>query len=550
MLVASLLLGELVSRRLVASLDRLASVSTDLPGKIFGGNKLDWGSGAVVETQKLTDNLRETAAALEAKFDEVSQVNAALEGKVTERTRALQESEERYRQFFENNHTVMVLVDPESLSVVDANPAASTFYGWSREALRGKKISEINTLAPARLGVEIQRANARDPYQHEYQHRLADGSIREVEIFTGPIQVRGRALLFSIIHDISERRETERRLAEIFRFNEQVLATLPVGVATFAAGGQCLSVNHEGARIVGAPVEALLRENFRRLPNWETTGFLAAAENVLATGEGMRLKTHGTSSFGRAIWIDTDFARFMAGEPPAPHLLMVFVDMTERKQAEEQIQRALQEKEVLLKEVHHRVKNNMQVIYSLLNLQARGIADDAVRALFEESRDRVNSMALIHEQLYRSENLAQIDFKSYLQDLVRGIASTYKRPEIAVSVEMENLALDVNAGIPCGLMVNELVSNSFKHAFPGGRSGAIRVGISRNAGSRYELTVADDGVGFPPGRDFRTTSSLGLQLVIGLVGQIRGTVELMRGEGTRFVVAFPGPAAVEEGQHG
>jgi two-component sensor histidine kinase len=225
-----------------------------------------------------------------------------------------------------------------------------------------------------------------------------------------------------------------------------------------------------------------------------------------------------------------------------------------RKLAEDQILRSLKEKEVLLKEIHHRVKNNMQVIHSLLNLQAKTLTDRQVRVMLEESRDRVYSMALVHEKLYRSEDLAHIEFKDYLQNLLQSIASTYKRHDIVFSVDMENVALDVNIGIPCGLIVNELVSNCLKYAFPDGRKGTITVGITRNSEGNYVLTVADNGIGFPADVDFRKTSSLGLQLVNVLAEQIHGTIELSneraKTEGARFHITFPGTPESRGKQHG
>ena len=231
--------------------------------------------------------------------------------------------------------------------------------------------------------------------------------------------------------------------------------------------------------------------------------------------------------------------RFFMQQEKSVHIAAIR-DITDRKRAEEQIQRSLKEKEVLLKEIHHRVKNNMQVIYSLLNLQAKSIADTTIRAMFEDARNRVNSMALIHEKLYQSKDLAHINFKEYLQNLVAGIADTYKRRDVVLSVDMEPIALDVNVGIPCGLIVNELVSNSFKYAFPEGRNGMVKVGIKRNSEGNYVLTVADNGIGFPATVDFRNTPSLGLQLVNVLTGQINGSIELSKAEGTTFRITFPG----------
>jgi two-component sensor histidine kinase len=229
----------------------------------------------------------------------------------------------------------------------------------------------------------------------------------------------------------------------------------------------------------------------------------------------------------------------------------MITDITQRKQMEEQLHRSLQEKTVMLQEIHHRVKNNLTVVYSLLDLQAKGITDAATRAKFEESRNRVLSMALIHEKLYRSADLAHVDFKEYLQSLTRSIAETYNQPHVVLSVEMmEPVALDVNVGIPCGLIVNELLTNALKYAFPEGRAGRIRVGISSNGDGSHVLFVADNGIGFPVDLDFRATSSLGLQLVNGLAAQIRGQVELSRQDGTRFSITFPGTPERKGEQHG
>jgi PAS domain S-box-containing protein len=213
-------------------------------------------------------------------------------------------------------------------------------------------------------------------------------------------------------------------------------------------------------------------------------------------------------------------------------------DITERKVAEERISQALQEKEVLLREIHHRVKNNLQIIHSLLNLQAKGIADPGVRALFEESRDRVNAMALIHTRLYRTEDLAQIDFREYLESLVRSVAATYNRTGVTLVVKMEPLLLDVNLGIPCGLIVNELVANSLRHAFPEGRGGTVQVGVSRDDNGRYLLTVADDGIGLSSNLDAVGGASMGLKLVQILAGQLGAVMTLETSAGTSFCFDF------------
>ena len=267
----------------------------------------------------------------------------------------------------------------------------------------------------------------------------------------------------------------------------------------------------------------------------------AFLQQILATGEKQSgLEYRVLRKDGTYLWYTANAARVTDPVDGSHTLVGIGRDITGRKRAEEQLQRSLEEKTVLLKEIHHRVKNNMTVVYSLLNLQAQKVTDPTCRAMFDESRNRVMSMALIHEKLYGSKDLAHVDYKEYLKSLVAGIAETYKRDNVVVSVAMEPLALDVNVGIPCGLIVNELVSNCLKYAFPVGRKGTITVGINNDSAGNNVMTVEDNGVGFPETVDFRNTTSLGLQLVNALSGQINGSIELSKVEGTKFSITFPG----------
>jgi two-component sensor histidine kinase/PAS domain-containing protein len=218
-------------------------------------------------------------------------------------------------------------------------------------------------------------------------------------------------------------------------------------------------------------------------------------------------------------------------------------EIDERTQAEIRIREALTEKEVLLKEVHHRVKNNLQVISSLLNLQAAEITDPNTLIALRESQNRVRSMALIHEKLYQSNDLAHIDFSIYLQSLVYSLAQSYRvqANKVDIQVQAEKIFLDLDTAIPCGLMVNELVSNSIKYAFPEDRSGKIIVSFSSTAHNRYSLAVSDDGIGLPAGFDYKNSSSLGLKLVDSLVRQIDAKLVLDCVKGTRVEINFSKP---------
>lgn len=216
------------------------------------------------------------------------------------------------------------------------------------------------------------------------------------------------------------------------------------------------------------------------------------------------------------------------------------VELNERKQAEDNLKKSLREKEILLKEVHHRVKNNLHVVSSLLQLQSETIADSQIAKMFEESENRIHSMALIHEKLYRSQNLAQINFGEYLEDLVTNLFESYNvsNERIQLELETEPIFVNIETATPCGLIVNELVSNSLKHAFPQEKTGIIQVCCYQNEGKRIYLKIKDNGIGFPQNRDFRNTNSMGFQVVCTLIRQLKGCIEIDRTGGTTFDLNF------------
>jgi PAS domain S-box-containing protein len=219
---------------------------------------------------------------------------------------------------------------------------------------------------------------------------------------------------------------------------------------------------------------------------------------------------------------------------------VILRDITERRRSEEQLRCSLEEKEALLKEVHHRVKNNLQMISSLLKLQANSVADATGLAWLADSQNRVRALALVHETLYRSTNLAKIDMARYLENLCAQLFQAYlpDASKVRLDLAVTNGSLDMDRAIPCGLLVNELVSNALKYAFPGGRSGQLAVKLDAQPDGTYVLDVGDDGVGLPKDLDFRQTKTLGLQLVCGLTRQLAGAISVDRRLGTRFTILF------------
>lgn len=216
-------------------------------------------------------------------------------------------------------------------------------------------------------------------------------------------------------------------------------------------------------------------------------------------------------------------------------------ELMQRRQAEAHLTTSLREKEVLLKEVHHRVKNNLQIVSSLLELQSDVLDDAALLAQFRESQDRIRSMAIIHETLYQSQDLARLDLACYIHTLSAQLVQSYKvNPQrITVRLQVEPVILDIDQAIPCGLILNELLSNAFKYAFPQNRTGEVYIDLHAGTAQQAGLVVKDNGIGFPDEIDFHHTESLGLQLVIMLTEQLQGTIALERADGTTFTLTFP-----------
>jgi PAS domain S-box-containing protein len=228
-------------------------------------------------------------------------------------------------------------------------------------------------------------------------------------------------------------------------------------------------------------------------------------------------------------------------DPRVQGVVVNYRDVTEREQAQAKLRESLSEKEVLLKELHHRVKNNLQVVSSLISLQSQHVTDPRARQMLQETQNRVMSMAILHRGLYGSKNISRIDCADYVSNVVAQVFSSYGDAStgIKVKTDVAQISVGIDVAIPCGLIVSELVSNCLMHAFPKGGPGEVLVDLHTTSHNKLTLNVSDNGAGFPTDVDFRNTESLGLQLVNALTGQLGGTVDLVRNGGTTFSITFP-----------
>jgi len=302
---------------------------------------------------------------------------------------------------------------------------------------------------------------------------------------------------------------------------------------------------YETAELAGQSIEALIPERYRGTHSTSRTAY-SSAPRLRPMGSGREL--HGRRKDG------SEFpAEISLGPVETPDGIFVTAavrDLTERLRQEDENRRArraieitaeltaaLREREILLQEVHHRVKNNLQVISSLINMQGRAVTDEAARAALRDCQARVQAIGLIHEQLYRYADYARVPFAEYVRGLVGNLAEALGGPGVRLDIDIAPVALAVDKAIPCGLIVNELVTNAFKHAFPAGRRGTIVVRLHEVAPGRCELSVEDDGVGMPAPP--AGGHSLGLQLVDTLVAQLGGTFSRSAATGTACSVTFP-----------
>jgi two-component sensor histidine kinase len=244
---------------------------------------------------------------------------------------------------------------------------------------------------------------------------------------------------------------------------------------------------------------------------------------------------------GRRIWVRSIGEAVRDADGRIIRLQGAFQDITATKEAEALLRQSLQQQEVLLKEIHHRVKNNLAVISSLFYLESTYATDERAVKVFEESQRRVRSMALVHETLYGSGNLADIDFAEYARVLTAELLASYRLPDrrVELKTDLETMKMSIDLAVPCGLILNELISNAFKHAFANGRGGAIAVTLRHARDGMGVLRVTDDGVGVAADLNVDADGSLGLRLIRSLVRQIRGTFALVpRHPGTEALLTF------------
>lgn len=319
-------------------------------------------------------------------------------------------------------------------------------------------------------------------------------------------------------------------------YADKILSSMNDSLIVVSPDGHIQTVNDVTCEMLGYKEEELIYKPIEKIFDEESLSekseiddlfkerFIRGVEKTYQTKDGRKILVLFSSSIMR------DGNRIQG-------IVCVARDITERKQIEE-----ARKKELLLKEIHHRIKNNLQIVSTLLDLQAKYLKDEQTVMMFKESQNRIRSMAFIHEKLYMSKDLERIDFAEYINDLTGNLLRSYgvNSKAIKLKINVSDVLLSIDTAVPCGLIINELVSNSLKYAFPAGREGEVRIDFhSDDNDDRFILIISDDGIGFPEDLDFQNTKSLGLKLVNTLARQqLKGTMDLNRNGGTEFKIVF------------
>jgi PAS domain S-box-containing protein len=459
-------------------------------------------------------------------------------------------SERRFRAIFDNATNLISLLRPDG-TVIEANRVSLELVGQPASEVIGRPFWEsCGWIDQASSKAQLERAVARATRGELVRHRerigASDGQQTVVDFSLKPILDENGEIAQLLVegHDITEAHRSRLALEESEERFRAAMEYAAIGIALVSLEGHFLKVNRALSEIVGYSEAELLELTFQDITHPEDLEADLAQANELREGRisHYHMEKRYFHKSGRVVWIllSGSIVRSPAGEP------RVFVaeiqDITARKEHEAQLRASVTEKEVLLREIHHRVKNNLQVVSSMLRLQATRAGSRDLAGMFEDAQARIQAMALIHDRLYQSHNVVSIDFGAYLRALTSMLLQVFGRPEQTMGVEydLETAHLSLDTAIPLALVANELITNSLKHAFPESKRGTIFISLKR-AEDELVLRVGDDGAGFPDDFSFDSKRSLGMRLVTSFAHQLRGTLSLHRAGRSEISLSIPVP---------
>lgn len=473
------------------------------------------------------------------------ETNLQLQREIVERKKTqtkLATTQKFNKSIIESSLDMIVATDIDS-RINEFNAAAQKTFGYTRDEVIGKPVSII--YADEEEYKQVQEILHRDGVcAQEIVNKRKDGSLFISFLSASTLRdEEGKVFgAMGVSRDITAAKKAEEELRLSEERHRAVYDQAYIGIARIGRVGRFLLVNQRLCDMFGYASEELYKKAFFELTHPSEVGeslkkwdALLSGEIKNFTSEQIYLHKNGSQIYAN---LTVSLVRDTTGSPN--YYVAVFEDITVRKQQEKELQESLKEKEVLLKEVHHRVKNNMQVISSILNLQSSYIKDETAVEMLRESQDRIKSMAFIHESLYQGKTLSHVKFSEYVRNLVSNLFHTYgvNKAGLKLKFDLDEVFLNLDTSIPCGLIINELISNALKYAFTDRESGTLSVTLKKMEDGKLKLEIADDGKGFPETINWKDTESLGLQLVVTLAGQIRGDIQMETKKGTTFTIIF------------
>jgi PAS domain S-box-containing protein len=466
---------------------------------------------------------------------------------ITERVRAeqtLRDSEERFRSIVEATPSALVIVE-KSGNIFLVNERTEQLFGYTREELVGKP---LDILLPERFRTN-HVTHMSNYFESPVARQMCPGSelfgLRKngtevpVEIALMPMKIGDAILALSSITDVTLRKNAERVIHDSEITLNRAQAVAHMGSWRLDVQQNVLDWSHETYKLFGVPDGvSLTYDSFLSYIHPDDREYVDASWKAALQGAPYDIE-HRIVVNGEIKWVRERAELEMDAGGALQHGIGTVQDITERKLAEETIRASLKEKELLLKEIHHRVKNNLQIVSSLLYLQSTKTEDEATRATLLEGLNRIKSMALLHEELYRSGDLQRINFGEYLQGFLSTLKESYMKPASPINIEIIHNGdkIDFDKAIYCGLIINELVSNALKYAFPGNMNGKIEIGLLKKE-EQFILTVSDNGIGMKDINELSLKKSMGLLIVERLVYQLNGTMEHQTVGGTTFIIKF------------